>query len=146
MADLKPIGGIESRILMLRGQKRFPSDFMFETNEQEAKISISQFVISRSEWGGRRRSRPYAFTEHGVAMLASVLRSEKAIEVNITIVRDFVRMREFLATHQGLAKKLAKLEQKCDSNFQVVFEAIEHLMGVEQAKRKRKIGFDRREP
>jgi hypothetical protein len=79
-------------------------------------------------------------------MLASVLKSERAIQVNIAIVRAFVRMREFLATHQGLAKKLAKLEQKYDSNFQVVFEAIEHLMGVEQTKSKRKIGFHRREP
>ena len=74
-------------------------------------------------------------------MLASVLRSERAIQVNIAIVRAFVRMREFLATHQGLAKKVAKLERKCDSNFQVVFDAIEHLMATGESKRKRKIGF-----
>jgi hypothetical protein len=74
-------------------------------------------------------------------MLASVLRSERAIQVNIAIVRAFVRLREFLATHQGLAKKLAKLEQKYDSRFQVVFDAIEHLMGTAETKKARKMGF-----
>ncbi len=74
-------------------------------------------------------------------MLASVLRSERAIQVNIAIVRAFVRMREFLATHQGLAKKLAKLERKYDSNFQLVFEAIEHLMGREEKRKNRNMGF-----
>jgi phage regulator Rha-like protein len=146
--DLAELYGVKTQVInqaVKRNQKRFPPDFMFETNEHEAQILKSQIVISRSDWGGRRRSRPYAFNEHGVAMLASVLRSERAIQVNIAIVRAFVRMREFLATHQGLAKKLAKLEQKYDSNFQVVFEAIEHLMGVEQTRTRRKIGFGRRE-
>ncbi|MEO6095148.1 MAG: ORF6N domain-containing protein [Fibrobacteria bacterium] len=130
LADLTPIGGIESRILFLRGHKvlldsdladlyrietkvlnqavkrnpeRFPSDFMFEVNDVEVEILRSQIVTSRSGWGGRR-SHPYAFTEHGVAMLASVLKSERAIKVNIAIVRAFVRMREFLATHQDWLK------------------------------------------
>lgn len=76
-------------------------------------------------------------------MLASVLRSERAIEVNIAIVRAFVRLREFLATHQGLAKKLARLERKVDSNFQVVFDAIEHLMASGEPKKGRKLGFGR---
>lgn len=160
-------GGIESRILWLRGQKilldhdlaelygvttsrlneqvkrninRFPPDFMFQLNASETRSLRSQIAISNVNRGGSRVC-PYAFTEHGVAMLASVIRSERAIQVNIAIVRAFVRMREFLATHQGLAKKLAKLEQKYDSNFQVVFDAIEHLMETGESKRKRKIGF-----
>ena len=119
MQDPISTGGIETSILILRGQKilldsdlaslygvttghfneqvkrnimRFPADFMFQLNDKETAILKSQFAISRSEWGGRR-SNPRAFTEHGVAMLASVLRSERAIEVNIAIVRAFVRLR-----------------------------------------------------
>lgn len=106
------------------------------------QILRSQIVISSSAWGGRRY-KPLAFTEHGVAMLASVLRSERAIEVNIAIVRAFVRLREFLTTHQGLAKKLARLERKVDSDFQVVFDAIEHLMASGETKKRRKLGFAR---
>jgi phage regulator Rha-like protein len=146
-ADLAELYGVKTYMLnqaVKRNIDRFPSDFMFEVDEKEILILRSQIVISRLAWGGRR-TRPYAFTEHGVAMLASVLRSERAIQVNIAIVRAFVKLREFLATHQGLAKKLAKLEQKYDSNLRLVFEAIEHLMGVEQTKSKRKMGFDRRE-
>jgi phage regulator Rha-like protein len=167
VADLIPTGGIESRIFFLRGHKvlldsdladlygietkalnqavkrnpeRFPSDFMFEVDEAEVQILRSQIVTSRSGWGGRR-SHPYAFTEHGVAMLASVLKSERAIQVNIAIVRAFVRMRKFLATRQGLARKLAKLGQQYDSNFRLVFDASEHLMGLAEVKKGRTIGF-----
>lgn len=167
MPEWVPAGGIESRILMVRGKKvllnqhlaelygvstsrfneqvkrnlkRFPEDFMFHLTEEEAQILRSQIAISRLDWGGRRY-RPLAFTEHGVAMLASVLRSERAIEVNIAIVRAFVLLREFLAMHQGLAKKLARLERKVDSNFQVVFDAIEHLMASGEPKKGRKLGF-----
>jgi hypothetical protein len=167
MAHLIPAGKIESRILLLRGQKvlldsdlanlygvttkalnqaakrnlrRFPPDFMFQLNTGEVRVLRSQIVTSNGRRGGRR-FRPYAFTEHGVAMLASVLKSERAIQVNIAIVRAFVRLREFLATHEELAKKLARLERKYDARFQAVFEAIRQLMFSSEEKAKRKMGF-----
>lgn len=99
-------------------------------------ITVSQ----NDRWGGRR-SPPYAFTEHGVAMLSSVLKSERAIQVNIAIIRAFTRLREFLATHQDLARKLEDLEVKYDDQFREVFEAIWALMDVREEKNERKMGF-----
>src|SRR6185369_15547012 len=98
---------------------RFPDDFMFQLNEEELGILKCQFGISSSDWGGRRRSRPFAFTEQGVAMLSSVLRSPRAVEVNIAIMRAFVRLRQLLASHADLARKLDKLEKKYDDQFQI---------------------------
>ena len=98
----------------------------------------SQIVIS--SWGGLRRARPYAFTEQGVAMLSSVLNSERAIEVNIHIMRAFVKLREMIASNKELAKKLNKLEKKYDAQFRVVFDAIRQLMTPPEPKHK-KIGF-----
>ncbi len=165
MANLIPSGQIESRILLLRGQKvlldrdlanlygvptkvlnqavkrnlkRFPSDFMFQLNPTEAKVLRSQIVTANEARGGLR-TRPYAFTEHGVAMLASVLHSERAIAVNIAIVRAFVRLREFLATHQDLARRMAKLEKSYDAQFHAVFAAMHRLMGVAKKKSRRKL-------
>jgi hypothetical protein len=106
---------------------------------EEAQILKSQFVISRSGHGGRR-SRPLAFTEQGVAMLSSVLNSERAIQVNIAIMRAFVRLRQILATHKALAKKLEEMEAKCDEQFRAVFEAIRELMTPPDPAR-RQIGF-----
>ena len=102
----------------------------------------SQIVISR--WGGSRRAYPYAFTEQGVAMLSSILRSPRAIRVNIEIMRTFVRLRKILASHAQLARKLAELEKKYDAQFKVVFDAIRQLMTQPEAPRK-KIGFHVRE-
>ena len=102
----------------------------------------SQIVIS--SWGGLRRATPYAFTEQGVAMLSSVLRSKRAIQVNIEIMRAFVRLRRLLASHADLARKLETLEKKYDAQFKVVFDAIRQLMTPPETKR-RPIGFRVRE-
>jgi hypothetical protein len=99
----------------------------------------SQIAISISDWGGRRHP-PYAFTEQGVALLSSVLRSKRAVQVNIEIMRAFVRLRQMLASNAHLARKLADLEKKYDAQFKVVFDAIRQLMTPPQPK-KRKIGF-----
>ncbi len=121
----------------MRNIARFPEDFMFQLNDEEFQTLKSQIVIS--SWGGPRRASPYAFTEQGVAMLSSVLRSQRAIKVNIEIMRAFVRLRRVLASHSQLARKLALLE-KYDAQFKVVFDAIRELMTPPKAAR-RPIGF-----
>ena len=152
--ELTPAERIETKILLLRGQKvildrdlavlygvptgnlkravlrnveRFPDDFMFVLDAQEVTNLICQFGISSSSWGGTRHA-PMAFTEQGVAMLSSVLNSPRAVQVNIAIMRAFVRLRHILASHADLARKLDELEQKYDSQFRVVFEALRQLM------------------
>jgi len=124
-----------------RNRDRFPADFMFQLTGQEVTDLKSQSVIS-SSWGGRRRSQPYAFTEQGVAMLSSVLRSKRAVLVNIEIMRAFVKLRRLLASHIDLARKLDTLEKKYDAQFRVVFDAIRELMKPPEPKR-RPIGFRR---
>jgi len=123
-----------------RNITRFPQDFMFQLTEGEFGNLKSQIVTS--SWGGRRRARPYAFTEHGVAMLSSVLRSERAVLVNIEIVRIFVRLRILLSSNEELSRKIATLEKRYDSRFKIVFDAIKQLMTPAQPKR-RMIGFVR---
>jgi len=132
---------VESRSLnqaVKRNMERFPEDFMFQLTDSEFADLKSQFVIS--SWGGSRRAKPYAFTEQGVAMLSTVLKSKRAIEVNIQIMRAFVKLREMLATNKDLALKLTALENKYDEQFKVVFDAIRALM-TEDEKPKRRIGF-----
>jgi len=132
---------VETKVLLQavkRNNDRFPHDFMFQLTKQEFDYLRSQFVTS--SWGGRRYP-PYAFTEQGVAMLSSVLRSSRAIRVNIEIMRAFVRLREMLATNSALARKLQALERKYDSQFKVVFDAIRELMTPPEPKKKRPIGF-----
>jgi hypothetical protein len=139
--DLAALYGVEPRALVQavkRNMERFPEDFMFQLTKREFGNLKSQIVIS--SWGGVRRATPYAFTEQGVAMLSSVLKSPRAVQVNIEIMRAFVRLRQILATHAGLARKLAALESKYDEQFRVVFEAIRELMTPPEPKRKR-IGF-----
>ena len=114
-------------------------DFMFRVTKKEFAFLRSQSVTS-SQWGGRRYP-PYAFTEQGVAMLSSVLRSKPAVQVNIEIMRAFVRLREMLATHKGLARKLAALERRYDAQFRAVFDAIRKLMAPAPAKKRPPIGF-----
>jgi len=115
---------------------------MFQLSKEEFANLKSQFVIS--SWGGLRRSTPYAFTEQGVAMLSSVLRSKRAIQVNIEIMRAFVKLRQILASHSELARKLESLEKKYDTQFKIVFDAIRQLMEPSE-KASKKIGFQLRE-
>lgn len=132
---------VEPRVLnqaVKRNLSRFPEDFMFQLSQDEFANLKSQFVIS--SWGGIRTA-PYAFTEQGVAMLSSVLRSERAIQVNIEIMRAFVRLRQMLASNAELSQKLIALEKKYDIRFKAVFEAIHELMAPPETKKKRPIGF-----
>lgn len=128
-AELAALYGVETRALVQavrRNAERFPSDFMFQLTNEEFAALRSQAVIS-SGHGGRRHA-PYAFSEQGVAMLSSVLRSPRAVQVNIAIMRAFVRLREMLASHAELARKLDELERRYDDQFAQVFEAIRELM------------------
>jgi len=130
-SDLAGLYGVPTKVLLQavkRNRKRFPGDFMYQLTRQEVVNLRSQFVTS--SWGGRRYL-PYAFTEQGVAMLSSVLNSEGAIQVNIAIMRAFVKLREVLSTHKMLAQKLAELEQKIskhDKEIEAIFEVIRRLM------------------
>ena len=145
-ADLAALYEVETKQLIRavkRNLPRFPNDFMFQLNETEFENLRIHFGTS-SQWGGRRYP-PYAFTEQGVAMLSSVLRSERAIQVNIEIIRAFVRLRRILASHAALARKLDALEKKYDAQFKVVFDAIRELMKPPESK-KRPIGFLVEEP
>jgi len=166
-----PAGRIESRILLIRGQKvmldsdlaelygvttkrlneqlkrnraRFPADFVFQLTAEEAASLRSQIATSKPGRGGRRY-RPYAFTEHGAIMAASVLNSRRAIEVSVYVVRAFVKLREMLGAHKELARKLAELEKRMeghDEEIMALFEAIRQLMEPPEKPSKR-IGFHR---
>ena len=141
--DLAMLYRVEIKRLMesiKRHKSRFPEDFMFQLNPQEYENLRSQ--IATSSWGGRRYL-PYVFTEQGVAMLSSVLHSERAIQVNIAIMRAFVQLKEMISNHQELSKRLDKLEKKLaahDTDIRTVFETIRELMSG-PAKPKRQIGF-----
>ena len=138
--DLAELYGVETRTLkqaVRRNIKRFPPDFMFELSYQEFRDLRSQIVMS--SWGGTRRP-PMAFTEQGVAMLSSVLKSDRAIQVNIQIMRAFTQLRQMLSTHEELRRKIEAMERKYDQQFKVVFDAIKQLLDVE-TKPRRKIGF-----
>lgn len=142
--DLAELYGVPTRTLnqaVRRNIKRFPVDFMFQLSKQELENWKSQFVISNPAAKMSLRKPPLAFTEQGVAMLSSVLRSERAIAVNIAIMRAFVRLREILSTHKELARKLEEMEQKYDEQFRVVFEAIRQLMTPTEQEKKGRIGF-----
>jgi hypothetical protein len=142
--DLAVLYGVAAKALnqaVKRNIERFPSDFMFQLSAEEAGLLRSQSVTSKSQGG--RRYLPYAFTEQGVAMLSSVLRSPRAVQVNIEIMRAFVRLRRMLQQNAELARKLAVLERKCDARFKTVFEAIRELMTPPE-RPKRQIGFGRK--
>jgi hypothetical protein len=148
--NLAELYQVEARVLVQavkRNIARFPQDFMFQLTEEEFSNLKSQIVIS--SWGGLRRAAPYAFTEQGVAMLSSVLRSKRAIQVNIEIMRTFVRLRRMLASHAELARKLDALEKKYDAQFRVVFDAIRQLSSPPESEPeppKKRIGFLVEEP
>ena len=140
--DLADLYRVENRALvqaMKRNAERFPSDFMFQLSKGEWHSLRSQIVISKGRGG--RRYPPYAFTEQGVAMLSTVLKSKRAVLVNVEIMRAFVRLRRVLATHEDLARKLDALERKYDAQFKVVFDAIRELMKPPPEDAKRSIGF-----
>ena len=141
LAKLYQVKTIALRQQVMRNKERFPDDFCFQLNEGETNLLVSQFVIpSKQSLGGHQ---PYVFTEQGVAMLSSVLRSKQAVLVNVAIMRAFVKLRETLSLHKELAVKLKELERKVaghDVDIHNVFEAIRRLM-KEDEKPKRKIGF-----
>jgi hypothetical protein len=136
-----PTGNLNQAVA--RNIARFPSDFAFRLTADEDESLISQSVMSKG-WGGRRHA-PRVFTEQGVAMLSTVLRGRRAIDVNIAIMRAFVHLRELLATHKDLARKLDELERKYDGKFAVVFDAIRGLMNpsLEREPARPRIGFIR---
>jgi hypothetical protein len=141
-SDLAELYEVETGVLMQavrRNISRFPEDFMFQLLEKEWEFLISQIVISNKGRGGRRK-RPHVFTEQGIAMLSGVLRSEKAVQVNIEIMRAFVRLRMLIASHSELAKRLTELEKKYDGQFRVVFQAIREMVKHPE-KEQRQIGF-----
>lgn len=140
--DLAELYGVPTKRLnqqVRRNRRRFPSDFMFQLGPAEARSLRSQIAASKPGRGGRRY-RPLVFTEQGVAMLSSVLNSEKAVQVNIAIMRAFLKLREILASHQALARRLQELERKYDRQFKVVFDAIRDLMAPREPP-PRRIGF-----
>lgn len=152
-SDLAELYGVETGALnrqVKRNAERFPEDFMFQLTEEEAENLRCQIGISSSgekssgiakneEAHGGRRYLPYVFTEQGVAMLSGVLRSERAVKVNIAIMRAFVEMRQWARSHVELARKLAALEQKCDVQYRSVMEAIEMLLQRQESAGR--IGF-----
>jgi len=138
--DLAELYNVDTKVLIQsvkRNIKRFPGDFMFQLTKEEFIDLRSQFVTS--SWGGRRYY-PYAFTEQGVAMLSSVLNSERAIRVNIQIIRTFTQLRELLATNKELKEKIENMEKKYDKQLREIFEAIKYLL-MEETKPKEPIGF-----
>ena len=159
-ADLAILYGVPTRVLLQalkRNRYRFPDDFVFELTADELAGLRSQIVISKpvargviprlrsqivtsTKGRGGRRYRPYAFTEQGVAMLSSVLRSRRAVDVNIAIMRTFVQLRRLMDTNRDLARKIDALEKKYDEQFAVVFEAIKQLIAPPPAVKKQ-IGF-----
>ena len=142
---LAELYGVETRVLVQavkRNIDRFPEDFMFQLTDEEFANLKSQIVIS--SWGGSRRAKPYAFTEQGVAMLSGVLNSPTAVQVNIEIMRAFVRIRQMLSAHKDLERRFDALEERYDDQFKVVFDAIRALMSEEEKPRK-KIGFEVKE-
>jgi hypothetical protein len=171
MKQIVPLEIIEKRIFLFRGQKvmldehlaglygvstkrlneqvrrnlkRFPPDFMFQLNREEYNALRSHFATLIVGRGRHRKYLPYVFSEQGVAMLSSVLNSDKSIQVNIEIMRAFVRLREIIATHKDLARKLDEMEKKYDAQFKIVFDAIRQLM-LPPEKLKRQIGFQVKE-
>jgi len=146
LADLY---GVVPKVLIQavkRNIERFPEDFMFQLSAEEYENLKSQIVTS--SWGGLRRARPYAFTEQGVAMLSSVLRSKRAVQVNIGIMRAFVKLREIRSTHGELARRLKEFEMRVtehDEQIAAIFEAIHQLITPPEPPKK-KIGFEVKEP
>ena len=142
-SDLAELYQVQVKVLnqaVKRNMERFPADFMFQLTTEESELLRSQIVTLKIGRGTHRKYLPYAFTEQGVAMLSSVLNSERAIRVNIEIMRSFVNLRRMLSSNAELARKLATLEKKYDIQFKSVFDAIRQLM-TPPVRPKRRIGF-----
>jgi hypothetical protein len=160
LAELYEVGTRDLVKATQRNKDRFPAEFAFQLTYQEVRSLMCQSGTSNSqpsettedlhfrgfslERRGGRRKLPYAYTEHGIVMLSSVLHSQRAVVVNVEIVRTFIRLRQILGSHAELARKLAALEQKCDTQFKAVFDAIRELMTPPEPPRRR-IGFGRGE-
>ena len=140
LADLYEVPTFRLNEAVKRNRRRFPEDFMFQLTKEEADSLTSQIAMSKPGRGGRR-TLPYVFTEQGVAMLSTVLNSERAIAVNIAVMRTFVRLRQLLATHKQLAERLAAMEKKYDRRFKVVFDTLKELMEPPPDEPKSPIGF-----
>src|SRR5260370_306552 len=141
-ADLARLYGVATKNLnkaVKRNMRRFPQDFMFQLSPYEMRNLRFQIGTSRKGQGGRRYA-PYAFTEQGIAMLSSVLRSARAVQVNVAIMRTFVRLREMLATHEELRRKLDAMEKRYDARFQAVFATIRQMLET-SVRAKKSIGF-----
>jgi hypothetical protein len=141
--DLAAIYGVELKVLnqaVKRKGNRFPRDFMFQLTHSEYDSLRSQFVTLKKGRGQHRKFLPFVFTEQGVSMLSSVLNSDRAVEVNIQIMRAFVNLREMIVSNKELAEKLNAMEQKYDDQFRVVFDAIRQLMSSDEVE-KESIGF-----
>ena len=140
--DLAGLYGVTTKRLNEQVQRnigRFPADFMFQLNDEETKVLRSQIATSKKGRGGRRYN-PYVFTEQGVVILSSVLRSKRAVEVNIAIMRTFVQLRRILADNALLRRKIEAMERKYDEKFQLVFEVLGHMVKVDK-KPKKPFGF-----
>jgi len=144
-SDLALLYDVEVRALVQavkRNIKRFPGDFMFQLSKQEYENLKSQIVIS--SWGGARRALPYAFTEQGVAMLSSVLNSDRAIMVNISIMRVFSKLKQLALSHSELLRKVESLERKYgehDKKIEVIFETLKKMLALPAPKKTGKMGF-----
>jgi hypothetical protein len=146
-SDLAALYGVQARVLnqaVARNRNRFPDDFMFQLTAEEVQSLRSQIVILKTGRGQHRKYLPYVFTEQGIAMLSSVLRSPRAVEVNIAIMRTFVQLRRLMDSNRDLARKIEALEKKYDEQFATVFDAIKRLIAEDQTRAirpKRRIGF-----
>jgi phage regulator Rha-like protein len=143
-SDLAVLYGVETKQLnraVKRNLERFPSDFMFQLAPAEARALRYQIGTSKDDERGGRRYLPYVFTQEGVAMLSSVLRSTRAVQVNIAIMRAFVRLREILATNRELATKLEAMEQRYNTQLKVIFEVIQKLMAPSEESSRGELGF-----
>ncbi len=142
--DLAILYEVETRVLkqsVRRNINRFPEDFMFQLEDNEIEIVLSQNVIpSKSYFGG---SKPFAFTEQGIAMLSGIIKSKRAVQVNIAIMRTFVQMRKLMNTYKDLSDKIEELEKKYDENFSIVFKTLKRLINIEEKPRKQ-IGYNKK--
>lgn len=141
-SDLAALYGVTVKRLneqVKRNQERFPEDFVFQLTDAEARSLRSQNATLKR--GGHRKYMPYVFTEHGAIMAANVLRSKQAVEMSVTVVRAFVRLRRMAMSVEGLARKVATLEQKYDASFRAVFDAIRQLMTPPEPDSRKRIGF-----
>jgi ORF6N domain len=143
LAQLYDVTTSNLNLAVRRNRNRFPKDFMFQLTKKDAGVLRLQFAISNKTGRGGRRYRPYVFTEHGVAMLSSILHSDRAVQVNIAIMRAFLQLRAMLATHEDLRRKIMEMEKRYDSKFHAVFATLRQMLET-PIPTKRQIGFHSR--